>query len=185
MSRKVTPIPLRPPDPLPYVVGWAVRWGHEAIIDCPRRGRFVERIRHGSFASAIEAGAVELWVNHDRHRGCAARQRDGGLVLVEDGVGLWFEATLDSVVGDDALQSVRGAGYRGCSVGMTDVVADWLDEDGQRIRDIRQAGLREISLCRRGAYPTSIISAGSLRTRLLREERRAARLAAAEATLAR
>ena len=155
-----------------------MRWGHEAVIDCPRRGRFIERIVQGAFTEAIAVGTVELWIDHDHKRGCAAHQADGSLVLVEDGVGLWFEASIPSTPdGDDALRLARGAGYRGCSVGMRDVKANWVDG----VRTIISAGLREISICRRGAYPTSVVAAGALRIAELQKQRRLERLAAAGA----
>ena len=93
-------------------------------------------------------------------------------------MGLWFDATIPhTAAGDDALLLARGSGYRGCSVGMERIGDTWSTVDGIRHRLIHWAGLREISLCMRGAYPTSRIAAGALAIKAVEAERRDARLA--------
>ena len=130
-------------------------------------------------------GRVELLINHDPSNGVVARQADGSLIVSQDATGLWIEATLnDTLVADDALSLVRGAGYRAASVGMTNAVSDWSTVDGMRHRRIASSGLREVSLCSRGAHLSARIAAGRLPIDALRREGRLAHLAAAEATIA-
>lgn len=155
-----------------------MRWKATAAIDWLPPGPCIERIKRGAFLEAIAGGKVQLWIGHERSNGCVARQDDGSLLLIEDSVGLWFDATIpDTTAGDDALHLARGSGYRGCSVGMERVEDTWSTVDGIRHRVIHRAGLREISLCIRGAYPSSRVAAGALPIKAMEAERRAARLA--------
>lgn len=140
------------------------------MIDWLPGGRFVERIRRGAFADTIAAGRVELWINHQRSRGCVASQRDGSLSLIEDSAGLWFDAAIPHTdAGDEALRLVRSS-FRCCSVGMERVNDSWSVAAGERHRVIHAAGLREISIVSGGAYPTSRVAAGSLPIARLRQE---------------
>ncbi|WP_352853359.1 HK97 family phage prohead protease [Mesorhizobium sp. M0139] len=179
-------IPALPPEPARLIAGWAVRWHSPAEITCPTRGKFIETIEPQCFSAAVASGVVDLIFSHDRRRGVIATQRNGSLKLSQDSAGLWFEAEVgDSAIGDEALEVVRGAGYRAASVGMTEALSRWsYDRDGRHHRAIMSAGLREISICSRGAHPSARIAAGRLPIERLKAEGRLDRLARAEAEVA-
>ncbi len=93
---------------------------------------------------------------------------------MEDGVGLWLDASIPHTdAGDDALRLAR-SGFRCCSVGMEKVRDHWSVVDGERHRVIHRAGLREISIVSGGAYPTSRVAAGALPIARMEAERREA-----------
>lgn len=173
-----------PLPPARRIAGWAVRWDSPAPIDTQRYGAFVETIARGAFAEAVDGGRVELWRDHDRRQGVIACQPSGTLLLHQDSVGLWLDANVvDCAHGDDALEDVRGSGFRCGSVGMFDVRDEWSTVDGKPHRLIKSANLREISICRRGAHPTARIAAGRLPIERIAYEGRRARLALAEGRL--
>jgi hypothetical protein len=164
-------IPRFPPEPARLIAGWAIQWNEPTLIQGQPRSPFFESIERGAFSEAIAGGRVELWFDHERKRGRIAGQDDGSLVLAEDDRGLWFEATIAHTdEGDEALRLACGAGYRACSVGMRNVQSTWRLEGKTAVRTIHKAGLREISICSRGAYPSARIGAGAHRVAALRSE---------------
>ncbi len=164
-------IPRYPPEPARLIAGWAVLWNDPTIIHGEPRCPFIEQIQRGAFTDAIAGRNVDLWIDHEQHRGRVAGQSDGTLALHEDDRGLWFEATIANTdEGDEALGLARGAGYRACSVGMRNVESTWRLEGGQSVRTIKRAGLREISIVSKGAYRSARIGAGAQRIAALRQE---------------
>ncbi|RTL95477.1 HK97 family phage prohead protease [Ancylobacter aquaticus] len=175
------------------MVGYALRWGYPALVTVDGR-RVTETFRRGAFAKSIAEGRVRLCLEHE-WTAVVARQDDGVLTLVEDGVGLRVDATANhSDAGDDALDAVRCRARAGLSVSFGSPVVEWREVDDQPVREVVDCRLHEVSVCRNPAYRSSEIVAGRMRIeRFLGaigalddpHEARLARLAAAEAALRR
>lgn len=144
------------------MVGYALRWGTPAYVTVAGRD-VTETFRRGAFLKSIAGGLVRLCLDHE-WEAVVARQVDGTLRLVEDSVGLRVDAVANhSVAGDDAIDAVRCRFCAGLSVSFEAPVVEWRDVAGERVREIISCSLREISVCRHPAYPSSEIVAGRMR----------------------
>lgn len=115
-----------------------------------RFGEFVERIKVGAFAKALEDNKdVRILLNHDWDRELGG-QKDGNLELNEDAIGLHVRATIeDKEVANDA----RNNNLVGWSFGFFDVDVKRTEEEGFPVRNVYALELMEVSLLNRKAIP--------------------------------
>ena len=115
-----------------------------------RFGEFVERIKVGAFAKALEDNKdVRILLNHDWDRELGG-QKDGNLELNEDAIGLHVRATIeDKEVADNA----RNNDLVGWSFGFFDVDVKRTEEEGFPVRNVYALELMEVSLLNRKAIP--------------------------------
>lgn len=148
-------------DKLPTVVGHAAVF-NKLSVDL---GGFVERIRPGAFASAIERDDVRALVDHDPSR-IIGRNRAGTLRMAEDDEGLAVEIDpADTTVGRDAVESLRRGDVDGMSFAFR-VLPDgetWSIENGTYVRELTNVALYDVSVVTYPAYPDTDVAARSLR----------------------
>lgn len=128
-----------------------------------RVGRFVERIRKGAFAKALQRNAdVQLLLNHDPERVLGSTGQ-GNLELHEDNIGLHARATVTDA---EVVQKARDGDLVGWSFGFTDTddgVERSVDsETNLPMRKVRDLNLREVSILdksRTPAYDGTLIMA--------------------------
>lgn len=140
--------------------GCAVPYGSWSEVVDDGAGPMRERFERGAFKGASFAN-VRLLLDHAEHRVLASVARRT-MALWENSAGLYFEAV---VHGDsDLLRAV--AERRHASIGFRREPAhetafagmgDCVDR-----RSIARAGLREVSLVLRPAYPGAMVRAGSI-----------------------
>ncbi|HEY1598909.1 MAG TPA: HK97 family phage prohead protease [Pirellulales bacterium] len=118
-------------------------------------GGFKEIIRPGAFKQSL-AGGVDvraLW-NHNNDL-VLGRLSAGTLRLREDSKGLFFDLSPpDTQAGRDAIESIRRGDVTGCSFGfrVPRKGDSWRLMDGERIREIHDADIFELSICAFPAY---------------------------------
>ena len=99
-------------------------------------GKFIEKIKAGTFAKALGRNDVKLYFNHKR---CLTPLE---LSLEEDAIGLKCTAIVDDV---EVLENIDK--LRGWSFGMNVNKDSWeTREDGMRIRTIEDINLGEVSI---------------------------------------
>jgi hypothetical protein len=110
-----------------------------------RAGRFIERIKKGAFARALQRNAnVRALLNHNTDRDLGGTN-DGSLTLREDAVGL--HARLYSR-DPEIKQKAMDGHLIGWSFGFYDL-PDGVDEgveDGVRLRNVKDMDLKEVSV---------------------------------------
>ena len=110
---------------------------------CPgATGNFVERVKAGTFAKAIARGhPIEVRFNHGRTLGTT---ENGSLLLKEDNIGLYAEATVHD---PEVIRSARNRKLRGWSFGFTKITDDWEDAgEGIQRRTLSDIDLGEVSI---------------------------------------
>ncbi|MBQ7939470.1 MAG: HK97 family phage prohead protease [Clostridia bacterium] len=110
---------------------------------CPgATGDFVERVKAGTFAKAIARGhPIEVRFNHGRTLGTT---ENGSLLLKEDNIGLYAEATVHD---PEVIRSARNRKLRGWSFGFTKITDDWEDAgEGIQRRTLSDIDLGEVSI---------------------------------------
>ena len=105
-------------------------------------GDFVERVKAGTFSKAIARGhPVEVRFNHERTLGTTA---NGSLLLKEDNIGLYAEATVHD---PEVIRCARNRELRGWSFGFSKIADDWEDaEEGIQRRSLSDIDLHEVSI---------------------------------------
>lgn len=113
------------------------------VLPSPR-GRFIEKIRAGTFARALQrADDVELRFNHDPNRRLGSI-KEGNLKLFEDNIGLRAIATVDD---EEIIQKANHGELRGWSFGFVDNKPHWEEsEDGILRRTLEDIDLIEVSI---------------------------------------
>ena len=117
-----------------------------------RIGKFVERICKGAFKRAIERNDnIRLLLNHDRNRDLGGT-KDGNLELKEDNIGLHARATITD---KEVIEKARAGDLVGWSFGFSDRPdgVDEHDENGVRLRDVKDLDLFEVSILDRSKIP--------------------------------
>ena len=144
------------------IAGYAVKWGQPSS---PIGGMFEERFERGAFAESLRNDKQKALWAHDMGR-VLASTTNNTLRMVEDGVGLRFEADLpDNTWGNDAYISIKRGDIEGVSFGFRAPKEGniWDDSDPKIIRrTVIKARLFEISPEPFPAYPQSEVQARSL-----------------------
>lgn len=150
-------------DELLFVSGYVNKTG-ELSHELGKTTRFRERIEKGAFKQAI-AEATDIWflAEHDPEKILASTET-GSLVLREDEIGLYMEATISPTTwGRDYHQLIKDKLLRGMSFGMQVLKDKWnKTADGIYERSISKLRLFEITATKQPAYPQSTISARSI-----------------------
>jgi HK97 family phage prohead protease len=115
-----------------------------------RIGQFLERICKGAFKRALErAENVEILLNHDNNR-LLGSTKQGNLELYEDNIGLHARAEITDA---EVIQKARQGDLIGWSFGFTDIDVDETMENGNRIREVKDLNLYEVSIIDRRKLP--------------------------------
>lgn len=137
------------------LVGTAVPWGQLSnVLDFG----FREQFRRGTFRESLaEDDPVALW-NHDP--GELLGRTSAGTMRVHEGVkGLRFEIDLPKTTrGNDVLSLVERGDVNGVSIGFFASDDEWETKDGQEIRTVKKARLRDISPVTFPAYPQTDVA---------------------------
>ena len=113
-------------------------------------GSFVERIKKGAFARAIEKNDnIRVLLNHDWEKDLGGT-KDGSLNLEEDSIGLRADMTTSN---PEAIREAREGNLVGWSFGFQDVDVDTHEENGVLTRDVKDLDLFEVSLLTRAKSP--------------------------------
>lgn len=113
------------------------------VLPSPR-GRFIEKIKAGTFARALQrADDVELRFNHNPNRKLGSIKQ-GNLELFEDNIGLRAIAT---VTDEEVVQKAEKGELRGWSFGFRALKDTWEDgKDGILRRTLEDIDLVEVSI---------------------------------------
>jgi len=118
---------------------------------------FRERIKPGAFANSMGDDIRALW-QHDTAQ-VLGRTRAGSLRVWEDETGVGFEVDVpDTQTGRDAVTLIERGDVDQMSFGFSVLPEgdDWIeDDDGQLVREVRNAKLYEVSPVTFPAYPDS------------------------------
>jgi HK97 family phage prohead protease len=156
--------------------GYAVKYNSPSLD----LGGFIEKVAPDAFRDVLADREHEVFavVDHDMAR-VLARRTVGTLHLSSDRVGLRFEFNAPATtLGNDVLENVRNGNYRGMSFRFPKGVEDsWHMVNGQRVRTLHRAGLKEITVTAVPAYPETSVG--------LRSQSGAALVTPAEADAAR
>lgn len=115
-----------------------------------RLGTFVERIKAGAFAKALErAEDVRILLNHEDSRDLGGIS-DGNLELYEDAIGLHARATIKD---PEVVCEARNGDLVGWSFGFQDRDVEKGEENGIAVRNVRDLDLFEVSLIDRNKIP--------------------------------
>lgn len=138
----------------PMLRGWAHRYGSLSHEMQAGRVKFRERFMPGAFRRAIESASFDLraLINHDKNQ-VLGRKSSGTLKVQESDQGVYFEIDPpDTGFARDLMESVRRGDVSGCSFRFSEPKQAVKIEDGQYIREIREAGIKEISIVTWPAY---------------------------------
>lgn len=128
-----------------------------------RIGKFIERICKGAFKKALARNDnIRLLLNHDRNRDLGGT-KDGNLELTEDNIGLHARARITD---KEVIEKARNGDLVGWSFGFEDRPGgvEEHDEDGFRLRDVKDLDLYEVSILDRTktpAYEGTLVSVRS------------------------
>lgn len=99
-------------------------------------GKFIEKIKSGTFSKALEKNDVALYFNHKR------ALKPVSMELEEDTIGLKCTCVVDDT---EVLENIGN--LRGWSFGMTVLKDNWATrDDGMRVRTIEDIQLGEVSI---------------------------------------
>lgn len=126
-------------------------------------GYFREIIRPGAFKKTINDGAdVRALFNHNPNY-IIARTKSNTLKLSEDGKGLFIEATPpDTTWARDLVTSIKRGDIDQMSFGFKTVKDKWGTENGDRMRELLEVRLFDVSPVTYPAYPQTSVSARSI-----------------------
>jgi len=126
---------------------------------------FREIIRPGAFSKTINDGAdVRALFNHDPNF-VIARTKSGTLKLKEDDKGLFVEIVPpDTTWARDLITSIRRGDVSQMSFGFETVKDRWGTEEGERMRELLEVKLFDVSPVTYPAYPQTSVSARSILT---------------------
>jgi HK97 family phage prohead protease len=124
--------------------GYVNACGRESRVLPSPRGPFVETVKPGTFAKALQkADNVDLLFNHDEQRHLGSI-KDGNLQLFEDAIGLRAIAT---VTDPQIIEKARAGELRGWSFSFADGHPNWTDgENGIQRRFLEDIDLFEVSI---------------------------------------
>ena len=133
------------------IAGYAAKFDQETPI-----WRFVEVIRAGAFARAVEEDDVRALFNHDPNL-ILGRTKSGTLRLEEDAVGLRIEVDLpDTQWGRDLYTSIERGDVDQMSFAFTVVKEAWTQrgegEDAETLRELLEVRLYDVSPVTYPAY---------------------------------
>lgn len=126
-------------------------------------GYFREIIRPGAFKKTINDGAdVRALFNHNPNF-IIARTKSNTLKLSEDDKGLFIEATPpDTTWARDLVTSIKRGDIDQMSFGFETVKDRWGTENGDRMRELLEVRLFDVSPVTYPAYPQTSVSARSI-----------------------
>ena len=118
-------------------------------------GKFIERVKQGTFAKALERNPVGLKFNHVRSL------QPLEMHLEEDAIGLKCTCVVDDA---EVLQAIENNELRGWSFGMSVNKDSWTTrDDGVRVRTLEDINLGEVSILTiTPAYDATVIECRSL-----------------------
>lgn len=122
-----------------------------------KENRFVEQIKPGTFAKALQNGNdIDLLAEHDSSK-LLASTKNGSLVLREDEIGLHMEARISPTsYGKDYHTLIKEGIIQNMSFGMQVLKDTWKKRaDGLLERSIEELKLFEVSAVKNGAYSDS------------------------------
>jgi HK97 family phage prohead protease len=139
--------------------------GYAAVFNSRSQdlGGFVEVIRPGAFARALDMDVRALW-NHDSNH-VLGRTKNGTLRLREDEHGLYMEVDLpDTAMGRDVHEMVRRGDVDQMSFAFSVNKGgeEWRKEDGQQVRELLDVALYDVSPVTYPAYEATTVSARAL-----------------------
>lgn len=115
-----------------------------------RVGQFLERICKGAFSKALErAENVDILLNHDNNK-LLGSTKQGNLELYEDTIGLHARAEITDA---DVVKKARQGDLVGWSFGFTDRDVEETIENGNRVRNVKDLNLYEVSIIDRSKLP--------------------------------
>ena len=105
-------------------------------------GYFLEKIQAGAFQRALDrAGKVNILLNHDWNKKIG--DTDTNLDLKEDVIGLKVHANLDD---EEVLEEAKKQNFKGWSFDIQNPVDSFSEENGMKVRTIKDFDISEISL---------------------------------------
>jgi len=136
--------------------GYAIRWNSEALI----AGQFIERFERGAFTESLRQNEA-LFLYHHNSGDIMGRTTNGTMMVEEDDIGLRYEVSLSNTnLGKDASSLVERRDVTGVSIGFALTRSSdekWTKENGNFVRTINRAMLREISLTPIPAYDSTSV----------------------------
>lgn len=128
-------------------------------------GYFREIVRPGAFKKTINDGAdIRALFNHSPNF-VIGRTRSNTLKLNEDGKGLAFESTPpDTTWARDLTTSIKRGDINQMSFAFETVKDRWGTENGERMRELLEVRLFDVSVVTYPAYPQTSASARSILT---------------------
>jgi HK97 family phage prohead protease len=122
---------------------------------------FRERIIPGAFKKSIDAD-VRALVGHDPSQ-IIGRTKSGTLILREDQHGLYTEIDPPNTqLGRDTVESIKRGDLDQMSFGFQVVKDDWKHEEKERIRELVEVDLFDVSVVAFPAYTQTEVSVRSL-----------------------
>ncbi len=120
-------------------------------------GGFRERIKRGAFKRALSEGADVLALHEHDRRHILGRTTSGTLKLKEDREGLAVEIVPpDTQTGRDVMESLRRRDLRQMSFAFIPIDTADVTEGGERIRELRDVDLLDVSIVAQPAYLQTI-----------------------------
>ncbi len=114
---------------------------------------FREKIEPGAFGKNLPTADVRALFNHDPNM-VIARNKSNTLTLVEDEIGLRFEADLpDTQWAKDLKVSMQRGDIDQCSFGFRTIGDKWEIIDGKDVRTLTEVELFDVSVVTYPAYP--------------------------------
>jgi len=140
------------------LVGLAIPFG-KLSLDL---GGFREEIDANAFSESLSAGdSIVALVNHDPNQILARSPRTLALESRADGV--HAEISLPSTtVGHDVAESVGRGDLNRMSFAFSVSDDEWSTIEGEQVRTIKKASLRDVSVVTSAAYPTTTVALRSL-----------------------
>lgn len=124
--------------------------------------RFKEMIKKGCFQRAIQNAKwdIDFLCEHDNSK-ILSSTRNGSLILREDDIGLYMEATIEKTsYGVDAYTLIKSGIFRNMSFGFKVVKDNWrMLEPNLYERVVEEMELYEVSVVKEPAYQQSTIAA--------------------------
>jgi HK97 family phage prohead protease len=140
--------------------------GYAAVFNSPSEdlGGFVEQIAPGAFTRTLLGNPDVMFLHeHDPKQGLLGRTKSSTLRLIEDNVGLRFEADLPNTsLGNDVATSIDRGDLDGMSFGFVAIKDEWKQANSQTVRTLLDVELFEITATCMPAYPATSVQMRSL-----------------------